>query len=243
MIADWLELVNEHFLIQQITGATHRDGNTLDLLFVNNSDYIYSHQILQTIQSDHFLVEFTTSYRTEDTESMEASVEEITKEEATFEDLNFFSEDIDWKCLEEDLENIEWNIEFCKLGPNGMMKKFLAICLNICRQHVPLKSSKHRQQGRRSQIPRIHRKLMRRRHRTKLQLLKVTSDRRKEKLISQLIQIEKEIKESHRIQLEDQERNAISSIERNPKYFFSYAKRFSKIRTGIGPLIDAGNAL
>ena len=42
MIADWLELLNEHFLIQQITGATHRDGNTLDLLFVNNSDYIYS---------------------------------------------------------------------------------------------------------------------------------------------------------------------------------------------------------
>ena len=84
---------------------------------------------------------------------------------------------------------------------------------------------------------------MRRRHRTKLQLLKVTSDRRKEKLISQLIQIEKEIKESHRIQLEDQERNDISSIERNPKYFFSYAKRFSKVRTGIGPLIDAGNAL
>ena len=77
------------------------------------------------------MVQFTTSYRTEDTESMEASVEEITKEEATFEDLNFFSKDIDWKCLEEDLENIEWNIEFCKLGPNGMMQKFLAICLNI----------------------------------------------------------------------------------------------------------------
>ena len=44
-------------------------------------------------------------------------------------------------------------------------------------------------------------------------------------------------------QQEYQEKNAINNIERNPKYFFSYAKRFSKIRTGIGPLIDACSAL
>ena len=80
IIANWMELANDHFLIQQITGATHRDGNTLDMLFVNNSDYMYRHQTLQTIQSDLFLVEFTTSYRTEDAESMEASVQEVAKE-------------------------------------------------------------------------------------------------------------------------------------------------------------------
>ena len=79
MVADWMELADEYFLIQQITGATHREGYTLDLFFVNKSDYIYSHQILQTIQSDLFLVESTTSYRTKDAESMEASVEEVAK--------------------------------------------------------------------------------------------------------------------------------------------------------------------
>ena len=228
MITDWMEFANEHFLIQQISGATHQDGNTLDLLFVNNSDYIHNHQLLRTIQSDHFLVEFTTSYRTDNTETSEESEEETTsKEEATFKDLNFFSEDINWECLEDDLAYM----------------KFLEICLNICRQHVPMKSPKQQHRGRQTRIPRIRRKLMRRRHRTKLQLLKATSDRRKEKLTCQLIQIEKEIKESHRIQQEDQENNAINNIERSPQYFFSYAKRFIKIRNGIGPLIDACSAL
>ena len=43
---------------------------------------------------------------------MEASVQEIAKKEATLDDLNLFSDDVDWKCLKEDLENIELNTEF-----------------------------------------------------------------------------------------------------------------------------------
>ena len=35
------------------------------------------------------------------------------------------------------------------------------------------------------------------------------------------------------------EHQAVKAIKRNSKYFFSYAKKFSHVSTGIGPLIDS----
>ena len=35
-----------------------------------------------------------------------------------------------------------------------------------------------------------------------------------------------------------QERRAINILKENPRYFFSYAKKFSKLKTNIGPLRD-----
>jgi hypothetical protein len=44
------------------------------------------------------------------------------------------------------------------------------------------------------------------------------------------------IKEALTANLDLEEANAVRTIKSNPKYFFSYAKRFSKSRTSIAPL-------
>ena len=38
---------------------------------------------------------------------------------------------------------------------------------------------------------------------------------------------------------EHNELKALNSIRKNPKYFFNYIKKFSKVKTNIGPLVDS----
>ena len=62
----------------------------------------------------------------------------------------------------------------------------------------------------------------------------------KAKLENKVEDIETKIKESHKKQQEHEEQQAVSSIKRNPKYFYTYAKRKLKTRVQIGPLKDGG---
>ena len=54
----------------------------------------------------------------------------------------------------------------------------------------------------------------------------------------ELIDIERKLQESYTKSNEYQEQKAVDAIKRNPKYFFTYVKKFSKVRTAIGPLLD-----
>ena len=80
---------------------------------------------------------------------------------------------------------------------------------------------------------------MRRRRRISVQLRKTTSDARRKKLKTEAKDVEKKLQQSYRQSRETSESKAVSAIKRNVKYFFGYAKKFSTIKTGIGPFIDA----
>ena len=41
----------------------------------------------------------------------------------------------------------------------------------------------------------------------------------------------------------DCETKAVNAIKKNPKYFFSYARKFSSVKISIGPFVDAANKL
>ena len=41
----------------------------------------------------------------------------------------------------------------------------------------------------------------------------------------------------------DCETKAVNVIKKNPKYFFSYARKFSSVKISIGPFVDAANKL
>ena len=57
------------------------------------------------------------------------------------------------------------------------------------------------------------------------------------KLKDQLLRIEKELQNYYRKKSENDEKKAIKAIKKNVKYFFSYAKKFSKIKAKVGPLL------
>ena len=50
--------------------------------------------------------------------------------------------------------------------------------------------------------------------------------------------IESELKHSYEKRRSGQESVAISKIKKDPKVFFTYAKRFSKTNSDIGPFFD-----
>ena len=55
--------------------------------------------------------------------------------------------------------------------------------------------------------------------------------------------IEKKLQKSYRETRDINEQKAVDAIKTNSKYLFSYAKKFSKVVSGIGPLMDSAKTL
>ena len=81
-------------------------------------------------------------------------------------------------------------------------------------------------------IPRDRRILMRKRKKLNKKIYK--SNKVKQKLID----IELLLQNSYDCEREKNEQDASSKIKSNPKYFYSYVKRFSKTKPKVGPLKD-----
>ena len=77
---------------------------------------------------------------------------------------------------------------------------------------------------------------MKRRAGVNKRLLKVTSPSLKEKLSNEFTQIEIELQKSRKQSRWFEEKKAINAIKKNSKYFYAYAKKYSKTKSGIGPL-------
>ena len=156
-----------------------------------------------------------------------------------FDKLNFFSEDTDWPGLEHELKQQDWVSEFRSLDPQQMLDKILEICTAVSLKYVPIQkidgSSKSK-----SQIPRQRKNLMRKRRRINLQLRKTASEARRKKLNMDAAEVERQLLKSYQKSRMDYETKA---IKKNPKYFFSYARKFSSVKISIGPFVDAANKL
>ena len=56
-------------------------------------------------------------------------------------------------------------------------------------------------------------------------------------------EVERQLLKSYQKSRMDCEAKAVNAIKKNPKYFFSYARKFSSVKIGIGPFVDAANKL
>ena len=150
---------------------------------------------------------------------------------ATFDQLNFRSEEVDWDGLDWELQDIDWETEFHALSPSQMLGNLIDICSCISQKYVQQRKASEKI----NKIPRI---LMRRRLKVNKQLASSQSDTKRMKLTAAAREIEKKLQESYKNQHAEMEHKAVSAIKKNSKYFFSYARKYSKYDTGIGPLID-----
>ena len=88
-------------------------------------------------------------------------------------------------------------------------------------------------------IPRDRRILMRKRRKLIKKLSKTFTEKRIQEIKGRLlIAIEISLQQSYKTDKQSNEAKALSAIKSNPKYFYSYAKKFSKTKSGIGPLLD-----
>ena len=238
MVRDLYSLANEHFMTQVIDRPTHRSGNTLDLVFTNNANYVHSYSSNITALSDHFLVQCQVAYADSDIKNDTTTSDKEDDEELSFRDYNFFHEDFDWNFITDTLGKVDWRLCSHKSTPEKIMETFLSVCLEIVMEVIPLKWQSNGTKSRKAHgIPRHRRNLMRTRRKINIQLASCHSESRRNALNKRLIEIEKQLQTSHKAQSEAEEKKAVEKISSNSKYFYSYAKRFSNIKVGIGPLL------
>ena len=111
------------------------------------------------------------------------------------------------------------------------------ILTSICKEHVPPKISKKKPPN----VFRRERRVLLRRHSrvcSRLQdiLIKPTV---KFKLDSELISLDRQLLVSHTQEHTFLENQAVSRIKTDPKFFFKYASKQSKLLREIGPFLDA----
>lgn len=240
MLQTLAELTNEYFLSQKITSPTHQKGNTLDLLFTNNPQFLHSYVCTDSLYSDHSLVECATTYDVTSSENVGGEyMDEPTN--WNFNRLNFFKESVEWDTLNEKLLMHDWKTEFRALSAENMLERFISVCFNASEECVPPKARAGNRT--KSKIPRDRYNLMRKRRRINAQLRKTRSETRRNKLKLDARNIEKELQKSYRRSREYSEEKAVGAIRSNSKFFYSYAKKFSTIKSSVGPLIDAASQI
>ena len=158
-----------------------------------------------------------------------------------FDALNLYSEDTNWAAIEAKIDSVDWAATFTDLTVEEMISKMTQTCQDAATENAPRRA--RRQQPGHSKVPRHRRILMRKRTRLRKQFNNSPSEHRRTKIRTSLVDIEQKLQESHAAQERHDESKAVDTIKKNPKFFYSYAKKRSKIRYPIGPLEDTNGNL
>ena len=211
---------------------THKAGNTLDLVFTNNHQLINEIHSIPTQFSDHYMIEIASFFKSHFARQHQSQ----RKFTNVFDSLNFFSDEINWDQIKYELEHVQWEEILLGLEPEEKLDCFLLVCQSISSLYIPKKKTKT--PSRHSKIPRDRRVLMRRRRKVSKQLGRYPSGATKLRLEQELVTIELKLQDSYRNSTSAQEQKALAAIKRNPKYFFTYVKKFNKVKPSIGPLLN-----
>ena len=153
--------------------------------------------------------------------------------------LNFLSNDIDWEAIAKQFKAIDWELILSGLAPEQQLNVVMEKIHSICKGNIPLRKTLTK--SGKPKIPRDRRIQTRKRKKIFDQLKLEISEIRKKKLNRKLVDIEVLLQKSHLNSKMAGETKALEAIKKNPKYFYSYAKKFSSLTTKVGPLLDEKN--
>jgi hypothetical protein len=240
----FLDFVDRHFLIQMITEPTRGD-NVLDLVLTNRPHYIVESNVSDTLLSDHRLVEVVLGFNIT---NLTPCTPEIT-EPFTFRSVDYHK--CDFESVNNSLFEINWARlqELCENDTDGSM--FLELFrLTVLQLTLKFSPPKH---GPSSPGPRKSHRMKEiytmKRHRRKLNAQiadlkqRNPSSSKLQKLSSEVNLLAYTIQDFIINELNSKEAKAVSTIKSNPKYFYSYAKKFSKTKSTISPLRDEHDTL
>ena len=217
--------LRDDLCLSQVINCPSRGDSYLDLLFTNNDQLFGSVVAEDTIMSDHRLIVLQTYIVAPQTVSPRRAF-------SGFDALNFHSQAVRWSDLEDEMRAVDWVHEFSGKNTEEMYVSFKRILLSTCQKYVP-----QRKKGNgKKQIPRDRKILMRKRCKWRKKL-QVASEPNQIRFLKEKIRdTEQRLRVSHEVEQKRQEDGAIEAIKGNSKFFFDYAKRKAKMRTGIGPL-------
>ena len=234
-----IHLMNEHLLTQTVTEYTRAGKSILDLVIVNNEDLIHSIQVNKTNFSDHDELKVNILHK--DMHKRTDQPKEETEEDTLD---NLYMLKADWEKIRTELQSVNWDDELNYEDIEEVYKHFEEKVTNVCAKYTP----KRQRQKPRQKIPKSRLALIRKKKNVsaKINLYKyvksnIKPDQREkniERLVKKKLEIEEEIKKSLKNEQLQKEIEALKHIKTNPKAFFTYTKKFSKVATSVGPLKD-----
>ena len=208
----------EFFLEQYVTQPTHKDGNTFDLVFINNDDLFLYIQVISCLQmvTHHSIVEVTTTI-----DNKKCVKTAIPVQSSGFRELNFFDPKIDWKSLNEKLGSYNWNAHYRNKTTEQMLTQLLEVTLMFAREYIPWRKM-HKTILNRTTRKRLN--LSRRRKKIHQLMKKMQSPRKSTKLPKEHIEIEMELMEIYRQNKCDKEKDGKKSNQIESDVFLQLHK-------------------
>ena len=231
-----MKFMEKYFLSQYVDVRT-REQNILDLCLTNNDRLVHHVTSEKHELSDHNVIEILVPHTEFDIPGKHNLPPQ--KKLHGFNALNLFKANYDNICTE--LGAINWDALWNDSTLEDFPKLLQNTVLEICKKHAPAKSStKKRPPHKRAYQSTLRKK---RKLTTRLACLKSVnplSPRIKilENLIKSLLNNLKSFTFSHQY---EKEKKAVERIKSNPKYFYSFAKKFSKTKQNISQLITDDN--
>ena len=221
------------YLLTQMVRVPTRGDSILDLAFCNNERLIANVKTEPTDISDHDMVEILLSFTPGVMEEARATY----LDEVNFRSLDFNR--ADFSKLNATFKAVNWE----EMRDSGSFEEFPAKftnkVLNVCLDSIPRKRPPT---GR----PKVYNALRRRKAKLKSRLSAAlcTGDKaRIKQLEDEIGLISYEIKEAIIHHLDVEEKRAVERIKTNPKYFYSFAKSFSKVKHSISSLYNGKKEL
>ena len=212
---------------------------------INDYDIIINSQL-----SDHFTICLNLNYEKINIETKKDKGNLYHSEIAEY-NFNDADEE-DWLRLSLELDKVNWTSILEDQTPNQMIKKFLDTVLCkislIFRKLPQYDASLDQKAGNKfsskNKIPKKVRILMRNKSKLSKAIQRTKSQHRYLQLSDRLAGIENELKDSYNQRRQNQEKEALLQMKKNPKAFFKYAKKFSKSTSGVGPFLnDTGDVV
>ena len=217
-----LNFMSENLCTQFILQPTRAD-NILDLYISNSEDLVSHVSVSDTVFSDHRLVEILLSYN---------PCSFVSSSHPDFFNSSFHSLDFhkaDFNSINEKLSSVDWDllIHQCEF-PELFTPTLLQICLICC----PIKVIPKNKASAPVQIS------SRRKRKIQTQLEEATNlshcpQSRIDSLKRKLALAHIDISDAINNDLLLREQQAVEKVNTNPKYFYSYAKKFSKKKSSI----------
>ncbi|KAK3871221.1 hypothetical protein Pcinc_001260 [Petrolisthes cinctipes] len=222
------------FCLQQFIELPTRGENILDLFFTNYEDIVQEYNVNSWRASDHRLITVKTSimkYQADKSPSDSGNI--------GFNALNLFSPLTNWTAIRNELRQVSWDSTEGDQQPETLYEEITRVCLVICTHHSP----KRRLNKKKNDIPKDRRIIMRKRAAVRKKFKDTKSEHNKRLIEARLERMDQELRESVRRQQQLTEKNAVEAIKTNPKYFYTYAKNNSKLKTDVMALTDADGNL
>ena len=230
----------ERNFLNQIVRSPTRLSNILDIVLTNSSRDVIEVKATPTPLSDHNLVEIKLGYDL---------LKGGKKSERSYQKFSFHNLDIH-RCeidkIKAKLGLVNWSeiLDICPEDDAGysLSEIIRLTTLQISCEYSPEKKTHgtKKKNHKRNILYRKKKKL-----KAKLRRLQVYTPHSPniQKVQDKLSMVQLNLRDQINSDLEGQEKKAVSTIKENPRYFYSYEKRFSKLKSTIGPLINENDCL